>query len=80
MRGEKATTMFPKPGPDLFEVGLWHFQSRKRVAREELKSPLAMNRRQGRQLWFYFEKKHQPVTLSLKGVFADDASQVQVEG
>src|ERR1035441_10450923 len=78
MRRKKTAAMLPKPRPDPFHVRLRHFQGGQRRARKKSKPPLPMRRRQRLQPLPDFEQKHQPMTLSLIPVFADDARQVQI--
>jgi len=78
MRRKKTAAMLPKPRPDPFHVRLRHLQGSQRRARKKTEPPLPMRRRQRLQPLPDFEQKHQPMTLSLIPVFADDARQVQI--
>src|ERR1035438_1495485 len=78
MRGKKAAAVLPKPGPDALPVGLRYLHSLQGFAREELKAPFAMNRRQGGQFPLHLEQEHQPMALALIPVLAGQAGQVQV--
>src|SRR5882672_764282 len=61
MRGEKAAAVTPEQRPELFPVGLRHFQRAQFAAEEETKNPFAMFRRQYPQFWFHLKQKHQPM-------------------
>src|SRR5882724_8738069 len=78
MRRKKAAAMFPEPRPDAFPVRLRQLQPGQRLSRKELKSPLAMRRRQVPQPPLHLEQKHQPMALSLIPMLAHQTREVHV--
>src|SRR4051812_4730831 len=75
---KKSTAKLPNPWPDLFLIRLGDFYVLQRLAREELKTPLAMDGWQRCQFLFHLKQKHQPVTLPQVTVLAHDTCQVQI--
>ena len=78
MRGEEAAAMLPEPWPDFFAICLRQFQIVQRLACEELKPAFLVDGRKRLQLWLHLEQKHQPVSLALETMFADEAGEMQI--
>jgi hypothetical protein len=80
MSCEKSTAMLPKPGPDLFEVGLWELEAREPFATKECEGAFPMCRRKGIDAACDFEQKHEPMRLPLISVLANQAGKMQIAG
>src|SRR5436190_20183206 len=78
VRCKEDSAMLPKPGLDLFEVGLWHLDLSQCGAGKEFKSAFTVRGRKRGQLWHDFKKKHEPMALPLIAVLADQAGKVQI--
>jgi len=78
MRREEATAIFPEPRPYFSRVGLWNFQMRESFTLEELKTSFSMLGWNSLQLSLYFKQEHEPMTLALVAMFADQAGEMQV--
>lgn len=78
VRGEKASAKFPEPGPDLLTIRLRQAQLIKSVTAKKFKTAFTMHRRQCIEPAAYFEQKHEPVTLALVTMLADETGQVQL--
>jgi len=80
MRGEKAVPVPPKPGPDPLAVGLGQLHCLQGFAGKELKPAFPVRRREHRKLLLYFEQEHEPMTLALVPMLADNSRQMQIGG
>ena len=80
MRRKEPATMLPEQGPEPFAIRLREFKIVQRLARKKLKGSFGMVGREGFQLRFYLEQKHQPVRVALVAMFADDSGQMKIRG
>lgn len=78
MRGKETAAMLPEPRPDAFTVGLRNVQAVQCGAREELKTPFAHRRREFFELRLQLKQEHEPVSLPLETMFAEEAGEMEV--
>ena len=78
MSGKKATSMFPEQRPKLFLIGLRQLECGEFSARKEFERPFAMSGRADLQPRPDFEKKHEPMGLTLIAMLTDETTEVQI--
>ena len=75
---KKPSAMTPKEGPDLLPVGFRQIQQSQFRSTVESEISFTMRRRNLLQARPHLEEKHQPMSLPLIPILADETGQVQV--
>ena len=77
---EEGTSVLPEEGPDLFAISAGEREGFEVFVGGKMERAFLVLRRQRGEAWLDFKQEHQPMSVTLIAVFADDAGEVEVVG
>lgn len=77
---EEGTSVLPEEGPDLFAISAGEREGFEVFVGGKMERAFLVFWRQRGEAWLDFKQEHQPMSVTLIAVFADDAGEVEVVG
>jgi len=77
---KEGASVLPEEGPDLFAISAGEWEGFEVFVGGKMERAFLVFWRQRGEAWLDFKQEHQPMSVALIAVFADDAGEVEVVG